>query len=299
MARPVSGADLARWTAGGLVVLALLAGGLTTTVRQGQAGLHLRLGRLIAVREQPGWVWKAPWPLDEVIKVDVREHLLTARATELLTRDRRNVVLQAHARWRIADPRLFFESCGEQAEAERKLDGLLANAQIHVLGRYDLAALVSVDPSTLKSEAIEQDLLDAVAPVAREKYGLEVAAVALERMALPEANLNHVFDQMRAERREQAERFRAQGALEAARIRADAEQEAAEILAQADAEAAQLLADAEAEAALAYAAAAARDPVLARTLSELQTLERALGPESTVLLRTDAAPFQLLIEAPR
>ncbi len=290
--------DTLRWLVGGAALLAIALTATTTTVREGQAALHTRLGRAVGVHTEAGLYGKLPWPIDRVIHLDARAQLLDTRHTELLTRDKKNLVLVSYARWRVADPLGFYRSVGSLEAAEGKLDGLITNATIGVLGRYDLSALVSTDSDSLAADRIEREILATVAETATEKYGIAVEAVAFTRISLPENNLGHVFDQMRAERNQHAARYRAEGEREASRIRSETDLEAARIRAGAREEAARIRGEGEAEAARIYADAHSQDPELYKFLRSLTALEAVIGDDTTIILRTDAPPFTVLETGP-
>ena len=275
-------------------VVGILLAATGFSVPEGEAALVVRFGDPTRVIDEPGLHWKAPWPVDEVVAVDLRRRTFESGHAEMLTRDRKNVVLVGFAIWRVSDPLAFHRSIGTIDNAEEKLDGLLTNAQIGVLGRFDLQALTSTDPSQLRTQEIEGELLAAVESVAREQYGIEVLAVGFQRLSLPEDNVTAVFKQMRAERRQYAARYEAEGAEAAARIRADTDLEAARIRASGAEEAARIEGDAEAEAARIYAEAHRQDPDLYRFVRSLDALDDVVGADTTVILRTDSPPFRML-----
>jgi membrane protease subunit HflC len=196
--------------------------------------------------------------------------------------------------WRVAEPLRFYQSLGSVEGADAKLDGLVTNAKISVLGGYDLSSLVSTDPEDLQVEEIEARILAEVADKAADKYGVTIEEVGFQRLSLPEGNTRYVFEQMRAERKQYAARFRAEGEREAAKIRADTDLEVAQIRAEANEEAARIRGEAEAEAARIYAEAHSLDPEFYRFKRSLESMEKLLGKQSTVVLRTDAAPFDVL-----
>jgi membrane protease subunit HflC len=279
----------------GLVAIgAIGASALSFTVREGTAGVHTRFGRAVATQTQAGLYLRAPWPIDRVIRVDTRAQILESRSTELLTRDKKNLVLVTSTRWRITDPLTFHRALGAIPDAERKLDGLVTNAVIGVMGRYPLSAMVSTDPATLAADAIEAELLEAVSAPAADGYGISVEDVAFVRLSLPENNVGHVFDQMRAERQQFAARYRAEGEREATRIRSETDVDAARIRADAIEEAARIRGEAEAEAARIYAEAHSAEPELYRFMRSLESIEKMVGDDTTLILRTDAAPFDVL-----
>ncbi len=289
--------NIARMVAGVVAVLALGASATTFVVREGEAALVTRVGEPVAVTDVAGVHLRLPWPIDEAIRVDLRRRVFRTGHSEVLTRDKKNVVVLAYAVWRVSDALRYHQAVGTTVSAELKLDGLIKNAVIGTLGRYDLAALVSTDPDTLKVDEVQAAFLDQTSGVASERYGIDIERIAFERISLPEDNVAAVFEQMRAERRQHAARFTAEGEQEAARIRSEADLAAARIRAEGVEQAARILGDAEAEAARIYAEAHAVDPDLYRFLRSLETIDQVVGPQTTVILRTDSEPFRLLEES--
>ena len=296
-ASPTRGPHRLRVFVGVVAVLVIALSATGFVVREGEAALVTRVGRPVAVLHDAGLHWKLPWPVDEAVRVDLRRRVFRGGHSEMLTRDKKNVVMLSYAVWNVTDPLRFYQAVGSVASAEVKLDGLITNAAIGVLGRYDLSAIVSTDPATLQLDAIHDELLAKTVGVASERYGIAIERVAFERVSLPEENTVSVFDQMRAERRQYAAEFTAEGEREAARIRSDANLEAARIRAEGTEQAARIRGEGDAEAARIYADAHNVDPELYRFLRSLETLDAVVGDQTTVILRTDSEPFRLLERA--
>ncbi len=286
--------DWLRVGTGAAAVVAILLSATGVQVAEGEAAVVTRFGDPVRVLEEAGLHWKAPWPIDDVARVDLRRRSFETGHAEMLTKDRKNVVLVGFAIWRVTDPLRFHRSVGSVADAEDKLDGLITNAQIGVLGRFPLAALTSTDPSDLRTDEVEQELLAATSGVASEQYGIEILTMGFQRLSLPEDNVGAVFKQMRAERRQYAARYEAEGAEEAARIRSETDLEAARIRSEGAEAAATIRGEAEAEAARIYAEAHRTDPELYRFLRSMEALDDVVGSDTTVILRTDSPPFRLL-----
>jgi membrane protease subunit HflC len=290
-----------RWLRIGVGTIALLAIAFYATalvVHEGQAVLVTRFGRPLRADTRPGLHWKLPWPIDQASWLDMRRHVYEGGHTEMLTRDKKNVIVRTFVVWRIHDVLAFTQAVANEREAESKLDGLLTNAAISTLGEHDLSAIVSTNPEDLQVDQIESELLADTAPVARRSYGVEIEQIRLERIALPEENVPAVFDQMRAERRQYAAKFRAEGAQEASRIRSEAKLEAARIRAEGTEQAARIRGDAEAKVAKLYADAHRIDPELYRFTRSLASLDKLVTNKTTLILRTDAEPFSLLQSEP-
>jgi membrane protease subunit HflC len=286
-----------RWLRAVVGVLALAAIVFSATavvVREGQAVLVTRFGRPLRAATQAGLHWKLPWPIDQASALDMRRRVYETGHTEMLTRDKKNMIARTFVIWRIGDALAFIQAIGNERAAEAKLDGLLTNAAIGTLGGHDLSALVSTNPADLQVDQIESELLGSTAPMALRSYGVAIEQIRLERIALPEENVAAVFGQMRAERRQFAAKFEAEGDLEASRIRSEAELAAARIRAKGAEEQARIRGESAALVAKTYADAHRTDPELYRFTRSLESLGKLVTGNSSLILRTDSEPFSLL-----
>ena len=286
-----------RWlraTVGTLALAAIVFYAMAIVVAEGQAVLVTRFGRPLRAATQTGLHWKLPWPIDRAVWLDMRRRVYETGHTEMLTRDKKNIIARTFVVWRIGDPLAFIQAIGNESGAEGKLDGLLTNAAIGTLGGHELSALVSTNPSDLQVDQIESELLSSTAPVALNSYGVAIEQIRLERIALPEENVMAVFEQMRAERRQFAAKFEAEGEREASRIRSEAELEAARIRAKGDEEKARIRGESAAQVAKTYADAHKINPELYRFTRSLESLDKIVTGGTSLILRTDSEPFSLL-----
>ena len=290
--------DTFRKFTGAGVVLIILLSSTTFTVREEHTALVTRFGKLVQQADEPGLHWKLPWPIDAAREVDRRRRVFATRHSEMLTGDQRNLVLQSFVAWRVADAALYYQSVGAAEAAEDKLDGLVTNAKIGVLGRYDLSALVSTDPNQSRSAEVQAAVLAEVAGPALEQYGIEIERVGFERLSLPQSNTEAVFDQMRAGRKKYAAEFRATGEAEAQRIKSKADEDKERLLAEARELAGRIRGEGERDAAALLADVHSRDPELFETLLELETLDRTITEDTLLLLLTGGNPFRLDAEDP-
>ncbi len=286
-----------RWlraAVGTLALAAIIFSATTVVVKEGEAVLITRFGRPLRAATQAGLHWKLPWPIDARTTLDMRRRVYETGQTEMLTRDKKNIIARTFVVWRIGDPLTFTQAIGNQGAAEGKLDGLMTNAAIGTLGGHDLSALVSTNPSDLQVDQIESELLASTAPMALRNYGVAVEQVRLDRLALPAENVTAVFGQMRAERRQFAAKFEAEGEREASRIRSEADLEAARIRAKGAEEQARILGESAAQVARVYADAHKTDPELYRFTRSLDSLDKLVTGNTSLILRTDSEPFSLL-----
>src|SRR5260221_7002415 len=166
---------LQRWLRGLVGTIGLLAIGFyacALVVREGEAVLVTRFGRPLRADNAAGLHWKLPWPIEQAVWLDMRRRIYEGGHTEMLTRDKKNVIVRTFVVWRIADALAFTQAIGTGGEAEGKLDGLLTNAAIATLGKHDLSAVVSTTPAELQVDRIESEFLAETVPVARKSYGV-------------------------------------------------------------------------------------------------------------------------------
>lgn len=283
-----------RAVVGSLALAAILFHASGVIVSEGEAALVTRFGRPLRTATEPGLHWKMPWPIDQAVTLDMRRRVYEGGHTEMLTRDRKNIIARVFVVWRIGNPLAFVQAIGADGKAESTIDGLLTNAAIGTLGGHDLSALVSTTPEDLEVDRIEAELLEATAPLALRSYGVTIEQIRLQRVALPEENVYAVFEQMRAERRQFAAKFQAEGEREASRIRSEADLAATEIRAKGAEAAARIRGEAAAQVAKTYGDAHRIDPGLYRFTRSLESLSKLMTGNSSLILRTDSEPFSLL-----
>ena len=287
-----------RWlrsVVGSLALAAIFFNATAVVVQEGHAVLVIRFGHPLRAATQPGLHWKLPWPIDTAVPLDMRRRVYETGQTEMLTRDKKNIIARTFIVWRIGDPLAFVQAIGNEGGAEERLDSLTTNAAVGTLGGHDLSALVSTNPKDLQVDQIESELLAATAPQALRNYGIAVEQIRLERLALPEENVTAVFNQMRAERRQFAAKFQAEGERDAQAIMSGAKLEAARIRAKGNEEAARIRGESAAQVAKVYADAHRTDPELYRFTRSLESIDKLVTGGTSLILRTDAEPFSLLL----
>ena len=292
-----------RFVVAGAIVAAALGAACLVTVPAGEAVVVTRFGDPVRVLVQPGLAWTMPPPIDATIPVDLRLRTTSSGQQDVGTRDGLRVLVQAYVAWQVpAEPdavRHFLRSVRNQPdEAGRQLRSFLGAALHITASSFDLADLVNTDPARIRTGAFEDRLREQIAARLHDVYGIEVRQVGIERLSLPAETLTATVARMQAERETIAAERTAEGLRQAAAIRADAERDARITVAQARAEAAGIEAKAQAEAATIHARAFNADPELYLLLRSLDTVATVVGPNTRLVLRTDAAPFNALIQGP-
>lgn len=289
-------------TAGLLVLVALFAAALVQ-VRAGEAAVVTRFGKPVRVLLLPGLALRWPAPFEAVAPVDLRLRTTSSGLQDSGTRDGLRIIVQAYVAWQVpADAehvQRFMRAVRNQPdEAARQIRTLMGSALETTAASYDLANLINTDAGQVRIADFEGRLRDQIERQLLQTYGVRVAQVGVERLTLPSVTLTATVDRMRAERETIAMERTAAGKRQAAEIRSTAERDARVIQADALAKAAEIEAQSRVQAAELYGRAYAGSPELYNTLRSLDTLGSVINDQTRLVLRTDAAPFRVLVEAP-
>ncbi|HTT82824.1 MAG TPA: SPFH domain-containing protein [Rhizomicrobium sp.] len=286
-----------------IVVLALLTSACLVLVRPGQAVVITRFGDPVRVLVSPGLALKLPAPIDSAVPVDLRLRTTSSGLHDVGTRDGLRILVQAYIAWRVPDDpdhvRQFLRAVRNQpAIAAEQLRSFTGSALEITASSFDLNDLVNTNPAKIKLARFEDALRRRIDDEALKVYGITVRQVGLERLTLPNETLNATIDRMKAERETVAAERTAEGERAAAQIQADADRDSRIELAQANAAVADTEAKARITAADIYKKAYASDPELYTMLRSLDALGNVVGSNTSLVLRTDAAPFRALAEGP-
>lgn len=279
-----------------LAVVALLALGSTClfTIEEGEVGLVTRFGRPLDALARPGLNFKSPWPVDSVVRVDQRLLVFDNEPTEMLTRDKKNVLIDSFLCWKIDDPKRFVQTVRNRAEAEARLLDLATSELGAAVGNEPMESFLAADPSQVRLRQVAQKARETVDRLARESFGITVVDLEINGFNLPRQNRKSVIERMRAERARIATAYRSEGEEEALKIEALSAAEREKLLAEARAEAEAILGQGEAEALRLMAEAYRKDPELYELLSSLETWETILDEDTVIFLESDSPLLEAL-----
>jgi membrane protease subunit HflC len=251
-----------------------------------------RFGRITRVHAEPGLRLK--WPHEQVIALSRLVQHTRPPPSEYLTTDKKNVVIQMLATWRIADPRTFLETVATARQAEARLTDAMVAQTGAILGNIASTALLAPGTQSSQYEAILTRIRDSLTQFSRASYGIDVLDMRFVDISLPEQNKESVFERMKAERGRIAKALRSAGELEAKKIIAAADRDKTRIEMEAYAKARLLKAEGDAQAARIYAAAFGRNPRFYKFTRTLQAYEKILDESTTLFLPANAEALSVL-----
>lgn len=293
----------ARFALAGLVLGAAALAATAVTVSAGESVVITQFGAPVRVLTEPGLAWKLPAPLQSTIPVDLRLRTSATGLEDVGTRDGLRILVRAYVAWQVPPDAehigQFLRAVrNDPDEAARQLRGLVGSALQVTASSFDFVDLVNTDPAKLRLGAFEQQLTTQIAPQMLRTYGIQVRQIGIDTLSLPETSLVATVARMRSERETVAAERTAEGLRAAAEVRFNAERDSRITVARARTEAADVEATAQREAAGIRTQAYQADPQLYTELRGLDTLSQIVGPSTWLVLRTDAAPFSLLVRGP-
>ena len=272
---------------GVIVLLAILAGTALSaifTVHQTKQALILRFGEARRVITEPGLNWKVPLA-DTAIFLDRRILDLDSPALEVIASDQKRLVVDAFARYRIADALKFYQTVGNQRVANSRLSTLLNSGVRRVLGGSSFQAIVRDNRAKLIQDIAGQVNVEA------KKLGIEIVDVRIRRADLPAANSQAVYRRMQTERQREAAEFRARGQEQSQRVRSRADRDVVILEAEATRDGEKIRGEGDAKRNAIFAKAFGKDPEFFAFYRSMQAYEKGLKAGSTRLVLSPESTF--------
>jgi len=274
----------------GIVLLILIVIGLAAslfTVDETEQAIVTQLGKYVRTITEPGLQFKVPF-LQSVHRFEDRVLEYDADAAKIITSDKKHLEIDNYARWRIVDPLKLYQTVRNEFGANLRLDDIVFSELREEVARHTLTEIISVN-----REAIMEEVGRQCDKKARE-YGIEVIDVRIKRADLPRDVQDSVYARMRAERQRQAKKYRSEGEEEAVKIRAMTDKERTILLAESYRKAEKLRGEGDAEAIKIYAEAFEKDPEFYAFIRTLESYEKSLRKDTTVVLPSDSEFFRYL-----
>lgn len=189
-------------------------------------------------KNEAGLHFKKPF-IQHVNRIEKRILEWDGPATEMPTRDKLYISVDNFARWRISDPKIYFEKLRDERSALSRLDDIIGSETRNVIASHDLIEVIRSDKERkpARDEAIasadsnlgmlppirdgrsvlDQQILKAAAPKVKS-WGIELIDIRFKRINYKQGVIEKIYARMASEREQIADRFRSEGAGEAAKI---------------------------------------------------------------------------------
>jgi membrane protease subunit HflC len=273
-----------------VAILVLL--GLTTVfiVDEKEQVVILAFGKPVRTILEPGINMKVPFPFQEKIKFDDRLLEYDSPPEEILSKDKKTLIVDNYVRWRIVDPLQFLKTVQAIPIALSRMDDIVYSELRRELGTHDMVEIITENREKL------MEIVTFNSNKATLDYGIAVIDVRIRRVDLPAENEESIYARMEAERNRQANKFRSEGEEEAQKIRAATDRDKTIILADAYKDAERLRGEGDAAAVEIYAKAYSADPKFYEFVRTLDMYKKIIDDKTTLVLPANSRLFKLLLE---
>jgi membrane protease subunit HflC len=304
-----------------LIVVWTLASASTFTVQETEQVVVTQFGAPVGQPvTQAGLHFKTPF-IQDVNRIDKRILEWDGDTSEAPTKDKLYIEVDTYARWRISDSLLFYKRFRSENVAQSRLDDILDGETRNAIANYDLVEIVrtsnrkpqiteeiadasselgKLDPIQVGRVKISQEIQQAASKRLKD-MGIELLDIRFKRINYNPTVQADIYRRMISERNQIADKYRAEGEGEAARIRGQMDRDLKQIRSEAYMKTQAIRGKADAEAADIYSKAYNQGPDAARFYAfqkTLETYEKTLGKDSTLILTTDSNLFSLLKNGP-
>lgn len=248
----------------------------------------LQLGKPVRTITEPGLYFKLPIPFQNAVTFDDRLLEYDVAPEEVLSKDKKTLIVDNYVRWRISDPLLFLKTVQAIPNAVTRLDDIVYSELRQELGKHNMSEIIF----ETREEIME--IVTKASDKSTDQYGIKVVDVRIKRVDLPRENEESIYARMDAERQRQANKFRSEGEEEAQKIRALTEKDKTIILATAYKESQEIRGEGEAKALEIYAKAFNKDPDFYEFTRTLEAYKKIIDKKTTLILPADSKLFKTL-----
>ncbi len=265
----------------GLALVIALASMSMFTVHITQSAVLLELQKPKEIITEPGLYFKIPF----IQKVRYFSKQLLdndSPPAEVITRDKKNLLIDNFSLWRITDPLKFLETVRSVNGARARLDDIVYSELRVEIGTHDLHAAVTESRETIMAKITKEANLKA------GEYGIELVDVRIKRIDLPPEIANSIFNRMRTERERIAKEYRSEGNEESTKIRATTDKEKTILIAEAYKQEQTVRGKGDAKAIKIYADALQKDPKFYAFIRSMEAYKTSLKNDTTILMTEDS-----------
>ncbi|MCL2069783.1 MAG: protease modulator HflC [Treponema sp.] len=307
-----------------VVIVAVIVMGPLYVINEGEQAVVVQFGRIVNVVTDAGLNVKIPF-IDEVVRYPKKIMAWNGEQRGIPTLERQYIIVDVTARWRIANPQVFYESIGtiNRAydilgeiinsevrtvvaenyfhESVRDSNIILEREYVEDLGLVDIdveqitasiGSDVPLEPVTRGRRELAAEILTRSRRMVPE-YGIELIDVVTRQIRYSDELTESVYARMIRERNQIAQAIRSEGEGRRANILGQMERDRMTIMSTAEREAQTIMAVADAEAARIYSNSYSQDRTFFEFWRSVESY-RATMPGFDLALSTDLDYFRFL-----
>ncbi|HHW37682.1 MAG TPA: protease modulator HflC [Bacillales bacterium] len=279
-----------------IIIFFVLIGFLLSNVfvvKEGEYKVIRQFGEVVRIINQPGLNFKIPF-IQSVQTLPKYQKFYEVQQAEINTKDKKRMLVDNYAVWRIQDPKKMISNLRTVENAEAKMSEFIFSVVRTQLGQLNYDEIIDEENSSRGSfnETVTAEVNDLLQ---RDNYGIIVTDIRMKRIDLPTENEESVYKRMISERETKAQEYLSMGDAEKNRIIANTDREVKELLAKAQADAEKIRAEGEQKAAQTYNDAFSKDPSFYNLFRTLESYKRTIDGETVIILPTNSPYAKLLM----
>ena len=245
----------------------------------------------------PGLKSKLPI-VQAVTKFDKRLQRFDIPPANFITLDKKNLVIDAYARYRITDPLLFLQNLFDLSAAGPKVGDIVTSELKKEVASDNQTDIISETREQVMDRVlVASQLIADTSGEGGQGLGIKIVDVRIKRADFPLSIAASVFARMNAERSRVANQERAEGERTKLEIQSDADRQVVEILSKANRDSLEIRGAAEGRSIEIFAEAIQQDPDLYTFLRSLEAYQKLLNSSDTIVLDSEAPLFRFLASA--
>ncbi len=299
----------------GIILVVVLLKASLYVVSLPNKAIVTQFGKVVAARNEPGLYLKMPF-VQTVQQYDTRLKEWDGEPSDLLTVDKENIEVNTWARWRVTDPRVFYEALRTESSGQGVLDGIIESSVKNVISAqplmevlrntkrrlmYTSEELESAEASkdvtiTTGREKIMAEILRLAQEKVAQDYGFEIDGVSIRHFNYVQPVIPRIYERMRSERLRIANRYKSEGREREASILGEMQKELETITSKGERESTIIRGRADAHVVRVYAEAYEQDAEFYSFIRSLELLPKALGPSTRLVLGSRSSELFRLLE---
>lgn len=275
-----------------LFVAVIVLGSSIYMVQEGEYAYVTQFGEIKLIHTDAGLYMKIPF-LQDVNKLTQKQMIYNINSSEVLTADKKAMIVDSYAIWRIDNVTTFIRTVNNIPEMQKRIDASTYSVIKNLMGQLEQSEIIT--DSDEGRSTLNNQITDLVSQ-SLDLYGVSIQSIEIKRFDLPEDNTTAVFTRMISERSQMAASYKAEGEYEAAKIRNETDKEIAILLGEAQAASQRLRGEGEEEYMRIlkelYNDSDKADFYL--FVRELEAIKASLKGQKTVILGSDSPITQII-----
>ncbi|MBS4199945.1 protease modulator HflC [Bacillus sp. FJAT-49732] len=271
-----------------LIVLFILLMASAFIVKEGEYKVIRQFGEVVGIKSEPGLAFKVPF-IQSVSSLPKYQMTYNVSQAEINTKDKKRMIIDNYAIWKIDDPRKMISNARTVANAESRMEEFIYSVVRAELGQINYNEIINDEKSSRGSlnDRVTEKVNELLT---RDQYGITVTDVRTKRTDLPEENEKSVYTRMVSERESKAQEYLSIGDAKKNKITAETDRKVREMLSKAQSEAEVIRSEGEGEAAKIYNNAFSKDKEFYNLYRTLESYKKTIG-EDTVIVIPSNSPY--------